>query len=144
MNTDYVRESTIKYIGPRMKSPTLSNAQMTCTFLRKLVRDENKEHFLALYLNGAHEAISYSVVSIGGANSTQIHPREIFAPALIAGAIAIIVAHNHPTGHTDPSAEDRRVTNRLKECGETLGIKLLDHIVFSDTSNYSFADHGEV
>jgi len=106
--------------------------------------DRSQEHFLCLSLNGAHEVMSLRVVSIGLLNRTIVHPREVFADPLKERAAAVIVAHNHPSGSVDPSAEDREVTRRLKEAGETLGIELLDHIVFSTRGYYSFLEHSEI
>jgi DNA repair protein RadC len=68
-----------------------------------------------------------------------VHPREVFGPALALAATAIVIAHNHPSGDPTPSAEDRRVTERLRAAGELLGIELLDHLVIGDERVYSFA-----
>ena len=73
-------------------------------------------------------------------SSTSVHPREVFRFSVATGAAAIIVAHNHPSGDPSPSAEDRRITERLRECGEMLGIEVLDHVVVAGSEFYSFAD----
>ena len=91
----------------------------------------NKEHFLSITLNGAHEVIETRVVTVGLINSSQIHPREVFADAITDRACAIIVAHNHPSGDLTPSEADKKVTRVLKEAGHILGIRLLDHVIFS-------------
>ena len=75
---------------------------------------------------------------------TLVHPREVYADALTDRAAALVVAHNHPSGKVDPSPEDREVTSRLMAAGETLGIRLLDHVIFSLEGYYSFLEHGEV
>lgn len=106
--------------------------------------DRAQEHFIAVSLNGAHEVISVRVVSVGLVNRTLVHPREIYAAAITERATAIICAHNHPSGNVTPSSDDHLVTQSLKEAGEVLGVRLLDHIVFSPTGFYSFLDHGEV
>ncbi len=106
--------------------------------------DRNQEHFLCLSLNGAHEVMRLRVVSIGLLNRTVVHPREVFADPLQDRAAAVVVAHNHPSGNVEPSKEDREVTTRLKEAGETLGVPLLDHVVFSTKGYYSFLEHGEL
>ena len=92
--------------------------------------DRPQEFFLCIPLDGAGRIIDVHTVTIGLVNRTLIHPREVFAPALMQRAVSIIVAHNHPSGELEPSQEDRQVTRRLLECGELLGIPLLDHIVF--------------
>ncbi len=93
--------------------------------------DKPQEYFLCATLNGAKELIALRVITIGLANNTQIHPREIFAPAISDRACFIIAAHNHPSGMLKASPEDIRVTERLEKAGELMGITLLDHIVFS-------------
>ncbi|MES2462098.1 MAG: JAB domain-containing protein [Armatimonadota bacterium] len=98
----------------------------------------------ALYLNASHEVICYSLISTGTADAALILPREVFQRALAAGAVALLFSHNHPSGHVIPSPEDRRATTRLKEVGELLGIKLLDHVIVSDQDFYSFKDSGEL
>ncbi len=106
--------------------------------------DRRQEHFLSASINGANEVINIRVVSIGLVNKTQVHPREVFADPLIDRASAIIVAHNHPSGGLTPSDEDLEVTKRLKDAGETLGIRLLDHIIFNHKGYYSFLEKGEL
>ncbi len=93
--------------------------------------NKKQEYFLAATLNGANEIIAVRVITIGLVNKSQIHPREIYANAITDRACYIIVAHNHPSGSLEPSPEDIAVTGRLKKSGEILGIKLLDHIIFS-------------
>ena len=79
---------------------------------------------------------------MGILNRTIVHPREVFAEPITKRAAAIIVAHNHPSGNVDPSPEDREITNRLKAAGETLGIPLLDHIIFGVKGYFSFVEQG--
>ncbi len=105
-------------------------------------KDRKQEHFLCLSLNGANEVITTRVVSIGLVNKTQVHPREVFADPITDRASAVILAHNHPSGDLTPSKEDIALTRQLKEAGETLGIAVLDHIIFGRKSHYSFLEHG--
>lgn len=102
--------------------------------------NKKQEHFLCVSLNGAHEVITTRVITIGLVNSTQVHPREVFSDPICDRACAIIVAHNHPSGNTSPSDQDYRTTRMLREAGEILGIKLLDHIIFSRSGYFSFAE----
>jgi DNA repair protein RadC len=113
-------------------------------FLDGILKEDAREHFFTLYLDGAHQVVSYATTSIGTANSAPVHPREVFQPAILAGALSIIVAHNHPSGNCQPSDEDRLVTKTLREAGEILGIKLLDHVILGAETYYSFADMGEM
>ncbi|MCP4624324.1 MAG: DNA repair protein RadC [bacterium] len=106
--------------------------------------DRKQEHFLCISLNGAYEVIAVRTVSVGLVNKTQVHPREVFADPLTDRATAIIVAHNHPTCNLQPSKDDIIITRQLKSSGETLGIRLLDHIIFSHKGYYSFKENGEL
>lgn len=100
-----------------------------------------QEYFIVISLNGAHEIIKTRVVSIGILNRTLIHPREVFSDALKDRAASLILSHNHPSGNLEPSIEDKEVTKRLIDAGDLLGIKILDHIIFSDKNYYSFTEH---
>jgi DNA repair protein RadC len=106
--------------------------------------DRKQEHFICISLNGAKDVINTRVVSVGLVNRTQVHPREVFAEPITDRASAIIVAHNHPSGGLEPSREDTDITNQLKTAGETLGIKLLDHIIFNHKGYYSFLESGKL
>jgi DNA repair protein RadC len=104
--------------------------------------DRKQERFICCSLNGAHELIAARVVSVGLVNRTVVHPREVYADPITDRACAVVVAHNHPSGRLEPSPEDREITARLKSAGDTLGLALLDHIVFSREGYYSFVEHG--
>ena len=106
--------------------------------------DRKQEHFLCVSLNGANEVITTRIVSVGLVNKTQVHPREVFADPITDRASAIIVAHNHPSGKLVPSKEDIEMTMQLKSSGKTLGIRLLDHIIFNQKDYYSFLENGEM
>jgi DNA repair protein RadC len=106
--------------------------------------DRKQEHFICVSLTGANEVIATRVVSVGLVNKTQVHPREVFADPITDRASAIIVAHNHPSGGLRPSKEDVDITKSLKAAGETLGIRLLDHIIFNHQGYYSFLEKGEI
>jgi len=105
--------------------------------------DRKQEHFLCVSLNGANEVITTRVVSVGLVNKTQVHPREVFADPITDRAAAVILAHNHPSGGLIPSPEDITVTRQLKAAGETLGIHVLDHIIFNHKNYYSFLEQEE-
>lgn len=104
--------------------------------------DRKQETFICVSLSGAHEVIASRIVTIGLANVCQVHPREVFADPLIDRACAVIVAHNHPSGDLTPSREDKLVTDRLSKCAELLGIKFLDHIIFSRRGFVSVLETG--
>jgi len=103
---------------------------------------KRQEHFLCATLNNAHEVIKTHVVTIGLVNRTIVHPREIFYHAIKDYAVAIVVAHNHPTGSLVPSSEDKEITERLCHAGELLGIHVLDHLILAGDGDYfSFRTH---
>ncbi len=106
--------------------------------------DRKQEHFICLSLNGANEVITSRVVSVGLVNKTQVHPREVFADPITDRASSIIVAHNHPAGTLTPSKEDIEITSQLKSAGETLGIRLLDHVIFNHKGYFSFQENGDI
>ena len=101
----------------------------------------HQEQFIVLVLNGAHEVLNIFVATVGLVNKTLVHPREVFSDAIARRATAIAIAHNHPSGNLDPSEDDINVTRRIKAAGEILGIKVLDHLVFTDKGYYSFLEH---
>ena len=109
-------------------------------FVRNYAVSE-KEHFLVVTLNGGHEIIQIHVVSLGIVNRTLIHPREVFSTAIKENAAAIIVCHNHPSGNCYPSEEDVLVTKNLLEVSVVMGIELLDHVIVSRESYYSFVEN---
>lgn len=92
-------------------------------------RQNAQEGFWALTLNQKHKVIGCHLVSLGTATASLVHPREVFRPALLDSAAAVACVHNHPSGDTTPSREDRDITRRLKDAGELLGIQILDHII---------------
>ena len=101
-----------------------------------------QEHFVCISLNGAHEVIATRIVTVGLVNASQIHPREVFSDPLKDRACSIILAHNHPSGELKPSSEDIAVTKRIIDSGETLGITVLDHVIFSKRGYISLRDAG--
>ncbi len=105
-------------------------------------RDRLKEYFLILLLDGKNRIIREEQVSEGSLNQSIVHPREVFKPAVRESAAAVILVHNHPSGDPTPSREDREITRRLKEGGDLLGIRVLDHIIIGDGSYLSFVEQG--
>ena len=111
-------------------------------FFHHELRDNRKELFLTLLLDGKNRITRKVQVSEGCLNQSIVHPREVFAPAVRESAAAVIFIHNHPSGDPAPSREDREITRRLKEAGEILGIKVLDHIIIGDGAYFSFVESG--
>jgi DNA repair protein RadC len=104
---------------------------------------KEQELFLVITLNVSHEIIAIHIVSLGSANITIIQPREVFKHAVRDNAVAIIVAHNHPSGALTPSPEDVGITERIIEAGKILGIHVIDHIIISKRNYYSFGQDGK-
>ena len=100
------------------------------------------ECFYVLYLDTKGRLLHEQEVSRGTLSSSLVHPREVFAPALVRRAAAIVVAHNHPSGDPEPSADDRTTTRRLQRAGRLLGIELLDHVVVGAGRFTSFLEQG--
>jgi DNA repair protein RadC len=110
---------------------------------RPITDGSDREMFVVLILDVKSKVIGVNVVSIGALSGTPVHPREVFKPAILGQASAIIVAHNHPSGDTTPSREDREITERLRSCGDMLGIPVMDHLILGNGDDYySFADNG--
>ena len=104
--------------------------------------DRKQEHFISLSLNGANEVLAVRVVTIGLVNKTIIHPREVFADIIQDRAAAFCVAHNHPSGQLAGSPEDIEITECLRSAAAILGLHFIDHIIFSETSWWSFRENG--
>ena len=101
-----------------------------------------KEVFMVLLLNSANLLLRDYRISEGTLNASLVHPREVFQPAISDLAASIILLHNHPSGETQPSLEDRNITRRLVEAGKLLDIPVLDHIIIGSTGYYSFKEEG--
>lgn len=109
----------------------------------KAIWDEDinlRERFIVLLLNRANKVLGHYVVSTGGFNGTVVDPKLVFIPALLHGASAVILAHNHPSGNLNPSKADISVTKKIVECGKFLDIPVLDHIIITNKSYTSMAD----
>ena len=122
--------------------PTICSPQDVANLLMAELRDAKKEHLKSLLLDTKNRVLKIVTVSIGILDSSLVHPREVFKDAIAASAAALIIAHNHPSGDPSPSAEDRRVTERLAEAGQIIGIELLDHIIIGDNRWVSLKERG--
>jgi DNA repair protein RadC len=128
----FTREIAIRYVGRAKRVPaTVGTPLAAVALMRQVVTDDAREHFVAIYLDGRHRAIGHQIVSVGTATASLVHPREVFQPAILAGACAVIVGHNHPSGDPSPSPEDRAVTLRLAAAANLLGLHLLDSLVWT-------------
>jgi DNA repair protein RadC len=131
-------KETIEYYGTKkVRSPTDVEE-----VVRTFIGHADREVFIALNLSTANNINSIHVVSIGTLNQSIVHPRECFKAALLSNADAVIFAHNHPSGEVIPSAEDKQITTKLRECGQLLNIRVLDHVIVGDKGYFSFQENG--
>ena len=122
----FIREVAVRYIGRSTRiEPAIRRPTEVVDFMRRVVRDDAREHFVALYLDGRHRPIAHQMVSVGTASSSLVHPREVFQPAILVGA-----------GDPSPSPEDREVTRRLAQAGALLGVPLLDSVVWARSGQF--------
>lgn len=120
----------------------LTSATAVHAHFGPLLVDEKRESFYAVMLDGRNRVLSKVRVSQGTLGSSVVHPREAFRAAVRDAAAAVIFVHNHPSGDPTPSAEDRRITERLRRAGELMGIPVLDHVVVGRGRYCSFAESG--
>jgi DNA repair protein RadC len=128
---------------PAARQSKISSPGDVDALLRGRLAHLDRECFVVALLNTKNAVVASPTVSIGTLFSSLVHPREVFKPAIQAGAAAVILAHNHPSGKVEPSPEDRVVTTRVCEAGETIGIEVLDHVIIGNT-HFSFREHGFV
>jgi DNA repair protein RadC len=122
----------------------IKNVDDITKVIRGELLDKDREHLICLNLSARHFVIGLHTVSIGTLTASLAHPREIFKAAIIQGAAGIIIAHNHPSGDPSPSEEDVRLTKRVSQAGQILGIPLLDHVVVGTEGTYSFKTAGHL
>lgn len=102
----------------------------------------DRELFMVMYLNAQGHVMDCELNSIGTVNTSFVHPKEVFRSALLVNAVSIICIHNHPSGNTTPSTEDRELTKSLVKAGTLLQITVLDHLIIGADCYFSFADQG--
>ncbi len=150
MGVVHVREVSLRYRGPRrgVSFEAVSSPARAAAFMRRVLPDNVREHFLTLFLDNRNQVVSYFVAATGTASRCPVGARELFQAALVAGAASMIVGHNHTSaqnvGEIIPSREDAEVTQRLSEAGELLGIPVLDHLVINNVGFYSFHEQGQM
>ena len=124
------------------REPVLRTSADVARVLRPLFDGIDREKFVVLLLDAKHRPIGVNTVSVGSLTASIVSPREVFKPAIVGNAAALLLAHNHPSGDPAPSAEDIELTKRLRDAGELLGIRVLDHVILGDGKHYSFVDAG--
>ena len=145
MSVQMVKEKTLQYgEGPKKN---ISSPDEAAQLVQAYLGNPDRENFVVVCVNSKNMPIAINTVSIGSLNSSVVHPREVFKIAILSNAAGIIVAHNHPSGDTTPSKEDRSITETLNQAGQILGIAVLDHVIVGNDENdayYSFKEHGNI
>ncbi len=122
--------------------PQITSPEGAAELLVPLLQDLDREHCVTLNLDVKHRVVATTTVSIGSVDHTFMGPREVFRDALLHGSGAIVIAHNHPSGDAEPSRDDERITRRLGQAGEILGVEVLDHLVIGHQRWVSLARRG--
>ena len=120
---------------------TINNSKEASELFLTLIDDPSKEHFLVAYLNQGNKVIKVERISTGGITSTMVDPKVIFKNALLREATALMLCHNHPSGVTRPSAEDKQLTKKIVAAGKIFDITVIDHLIIGEKSYFSFAEH---
>lgn len=121
----------------------LDSPQAVVELMAKELAQYDREVLCILNMKTDGQVINMNIVSVGTVNSSLVNPREVFKSSILSNASGIIAIHNHPSGNIKPSREDRNITKRLKECGELMGIELLDHIIIGGTNGKMFSFKSE-
>lgn len=124
----YSSEDAYKYLLPTYKEGTICY----------------KEYFKVLFLNQANQVLGYTLISEGGITETSVDVRVILQAALLTNSVALVLAHNHPSGNPRPSRQDMEITKQVKEAARLMRITVIDHLILTDTGYYSFSDEGQL
>jgi DNA repair protein RadC len=124
-----------------IRTGKIASSQAVFDLLQPLVGDLPHEEFWIVYLNNSNKVIHKSQLSKGGITGTLVDVRLVMKQALELGAVALILAHNHPSGALQPSEADKSITYKLQKAAESMDIKVLDHVILTQNKYYSFADN---
>lgn len=123
------------------ESPIINGKDSALSLLEVVFDGLDRENFIVILLGPMSELIGINTVSVGSTTCTVIHPREVFKPAILGNACAVVLAHNHPSGDFTPSKADIQISKILRDAGVALQMPVLDHIVWSKLGHYSFAEN---
>jgi len=143
--TAWVREATVTYRGDATRGLRIASSSDTAGFLARsgaLSAQAACESFAVVYLDGRNRTLGWEVVGRGGVSSCPVEVGSVFRGALVAGAVGIVIAHNHPSGDPTPSAEDIALTERIVRAGDLLSVRVLDHVIVASEGHFSFLDAG--
>ena len=138
VRVEMVKERAVRFATNLVRTP-----QDAASILAGFLAGVDREHFVLMCLDTKNKVNALNVVSVGTLNGAMVHPREVFKPAILANAAAVILGHNHPSGDTTPSREDKKIVKRLAEVGKILGIEVLDSLIIGDDGDFvSFKEQG--
>ncbi|MEY8001934.1 JAB domain-containing protein [Clostridium sp. Mt-5] len=137
VSIEMVREKNILFDIRIIKSP--SDAEKLG---RMFLENADREKFIICCLDTKNKPTLINIVSVGSINKSIVHSREVFKAAILSNTASIVLFHNHPSGDVEPSNEDVNMTNRLKKCGDIIGINVMDHIIIGDKQYCSFKEKG--
>jgi len=137
-------EVKINYQTTKYKKVKIISSKSAKDLIKKLfpVDIEHREAFICIYLNRNNKTVGYTVISIGGIAGTIVDPKLVFQHGLLCNASSIIMTHNHPGGNLKPSNADKAITKKIKDLGVMMNMALLDHLIITENSYFSFADEG--
>lgn len=140
---EQILDAARQVIDQKMRrGAAFTSQQRAKEYLRTKLAGFDNEVFAVLFLDTQHRLIEYDEMFYGTIASTEVHPREVVKKALQNNAAAVILAHNHPSGNTEPSDADRRLTQRLRDALELVEVRTLDHIIVGGNDTMSFAERG--
>ena len=134
VNIQLVKEKSIFYEGR-----TIRNPKETYILLQDFLRYSDREKFIVVCLNAKNEPINICTICVGSVNKAFVSPMDVMKPAILSNSYKIILAHNHPSGDPNPSVDDYKMTENIRQAGEILGIEILDHVIIAGDSYFSFA-----
>jgi DNA repair protein RadC len=126
----------------RLRKMSLRDPEAVAKFVRSMIGRKQQEYFVVLLLDARQKVIEADVIHMGTLAQVDVHPREVFRPAIRLGAHSMILAHNHPSGDAVPSEADHRLTERLVDAGAVNGVPVLDHLIVTPEDKFSFASAG--
>ena len=125
-----------------LEKPKISSSKDVYNIMQPILGDLPHEEFWVIFVNNSNKVLAKTQVSKGGLTATIVDVRLLFKQALELAAVGVLVCHNHPSGKLTPSSADKQLTEKIKQAGITLDIKLLDHLIITEKAYFSFADEG--
>lgn len=124
----------------KLKTNSITSPDELFTQIKQKLTNYHKEHFFVCSLDTRNNLIAVDEISVGTLTASLVHPREAFEQAIKRHAAQIIIAHNHPSGETEPSEDDLKITKRLVDAGKIMGIEILDHLIITQQTYLSFKE----